>query len=297
MVNKKRNLKAIYSNKRGQVTIFIIIAILIVIGGVLVYMFTPEFGAPEEKRDIEDPQQYIQGCVSDRLEEVTRQVSLNGGSLEPEASFPYQGNNLEYLCYSNENYDLCSVQRPFLRTHIEEEIKSGISGQVESCFSSLEEEYGNKGYSVYIEDKETNVELLPERVQANLNKTVNLQQEQNTETHKNFRVNFRSNLYDLVNVAESIVEWEAKFGSAEPALYMNVYHNLLVEKRPQSDETTIYIIENLETGNKFQFASRSLAFPAGYGAPSKDVMKLSLSLLFLPQEQEISLKVQFVVNS
>jgi len=272
MMLKKRNLVNHLHRKRGQVTIFIIIAVLVV-AGVLVYMFVPGFDTITRKIDLENPQQYIQTCVSDNMKEVTREVSLQGGSLNPEAHYLYQGEELEYLCYSNENYDLCDVQRPFLRTHIEEEIKSGISGQVETCFSSLKEEYENEGYDVRIEDEEMNVVILPEKVTANLNKTLYLRKEGNTETHKNFQVNLRNNLYNIIAVAESIVEWESAYGTAEPSLYMEIYHDLLVHKKEQGDKTTVYIIENVDTENKFQFASRSLVFPSGYGKPPEDIIE------------------------
>lgn len=271
MVDKKRNLLNCFKTKRGQVTIFIIIAVLVIVAGVLIYMFTPDI-ISREKIDLEDPQQYIQSCVSDELEEVTRQVSLQGGSLEPEHSYSYQGNDLEYLCYSSEDYDLCSVQRPFLRTHLEKEIKSGISGQAESCFSSLVEEYEEEGYQTNLKKEEINIKILPKQIAADLNTTLHVQREENVENHRNFEINKRSSLYDIVDVAESIVEWESGYGTADPSLYMNVYYDLLVEKREQSDDTTVYIIENIETGNKFQFASRSLAFPSSYGEPPEDMM-------------------------
>jgi hypothetical protein len=41
------------------------------------------------------------------------------------------------------------------------------------------------------------------------------------------------------------------------------YHDLKVEKKKQIDETSIYILTNRDTGEKFQFASRSYAFPPG----------------------------------
>ena len=267
MENEKRNLNSFYKNKKGQVTIFIIIAVLVVVAGVLIYMFFPGFQTPSEKADLEDPQRYIQDCVSDEMKEVVQQVSLQGGSLEPEASYQYQGREIEYSCYSDEYYEFCSVQIPFLRDHVEKEIKSGISGQVENCFSSLEEEYEKEGFNLNIQNREMDVRLLPESIVANLNKTINLRKGETSEKHENFKISLNNNLYQRVNVAESIVEFESSYGSADSSMYMNMYHNLLVYKKEQSDETTIYIIEDVNTGNKFQFASRSLAFPPGYGEP------------------------------
>ena len=74
-----------------------------------------------------------------------------------------------------------------------------------------------------------------------------------------------NNLYELASIAESIVEWEATYGDSETTTYMNYYHDLKVEKKKQTDGTTIYIVTNRDTRNKFQFASRSVAWPPGYG--------------------------------
>jgi hypothetical protein len=47
---------------------------------------------------------------------------------------------------------------------------------------------------------------------------------------------------------------------------MNYYHDLKVEKKKQLDGTNIYILTDRNNENKFQFASRSVAWPPGYGA-------------------------------
>jgi hypothetical protein len=44
---------------------------------------------------------------------------------------------------------------------------------------------------------------------------------------------------------------------------MNYYHDLKVEKKRQVDETKIYILTDTTRDNKFEFATRSYAFPPG----------------------------------
>jgi hypothetical protein len=73
-----------------------------------------------------------------------------------------------------------------------------------------------------------------------------------------------NNLYQLVNIADSIIDFESIYGDSETTIYMNYYHDLKVEKLKQIDESTIYILTDRTDGNKFQFASRSYAFPPGY---------------------------------
>ena len=53
------------------------------------------------------------------------------------------------------------------------------------------------------------------------------------------------------------------YGDADVQSYMNFYHNLQIEKKKQGDGTTIYILKDINTGEVFQFASRSNYFGAG----------------------------------
>jgi len=69
-----------------------------------------------------------------------------------------------------------------------------------------------------------------------------------------------NNLYELIAIANSIIEWEATQGDADVRIYMAYYPNLKVEKNLRDDGTRIYIITDKNTGDKFQFASRSLVY-------------------------------------
>ena len=73
-----------------------------------------------------------------------------------------------------------------------------------------------------------------------------------------------NNIYELTSIAESILNWEAQYGDVETMTYMSFYKDLKVEKYKQTDGSKIYILTNRNTGDKFQFATRSYAFPAGY---------------------------------
>ena len=246
------------TSKRAQVTIFIIIAIVIVALGVLIYMFYPQISS-SLGGGIKNPQGFIQDCVEKDLEDAVELVSLQGGSVEPEHYFPYMDNNLEYLCYASQHSTLCVIQQPLLKQHIEKEITDKIQPIVGNCFISLRENYESKGYGVDMEAVSTRVELLPKRVVANFDTEVTLTKG-DTETHDSFDVVLNNNLYELVAIANSIVESEARWGDADPLIYKELYSYLDVEKPVlgATDGTTIYIIKDKNTGDKFQFASRSL---------------------------------------
>lgn len=246
--------------KRGQVTIFIIIAVFIVALGVLIYMFYPQIKTTMRAEE-KTPQGFIQFCIEDKIKETVNTLSLQGGSVEPEFYTLYANEKVEYLCYTNEYYRTCVVQQPMLKKHIENEIKKNIKNEAENCFNSLRESYEKKGYDVQLEEGETNVELLPKRIVATFNKKLTLTKGE-TERHEKFNVVINNNLYELVAIANSIIEWETTLGEADPSIYMTYYRDLKIEKISMPDGSKIYIITDRNIGNKFQFASRSQVWPS-----------------------------------
>ena len=72
-------------------------------------------------------------------------------------------------------------------------------------------------------------------------------------------------MYDLIMTSVSIIDYESTYGDSETTLYMQYYPDLKIEKTKLSDGTTIYVLTNVISKESFTFASRSLAWPPGYG--------------------------------
>ena len=253
-----------FRNKKGQVTIFIIIAVVIIVLGILIYMFYPQIKtglgiAPQ------NPPAFIRTCIEEEIEENVEKLSLQGGSLSPGHYIVYNNEKIEYLCYTNEYYQTCVVQQPMLKEHIESEIENEIKNKVEECFDSMRESYQKKGYNVNLNKKKIGVELLPNKIVSTFNYSFTLTKGEDSEKYDSFRVVLNNNLYELISITNNILEWEATYGDSETTIYMNYYRDLKVEKKKQSDGTTVYILTDRKIGNKFQFASRSVAWPPGYG--------------------------------
>jgi len=249
---------------RGQVTIFIIIAVLIVGVALLIFFLRP--GAQVSTAfDEQNPSAFLQTCLEEEITNAIETVSLQGGDLEPEHFIAYQDSNIQYLCYTDENYAPCVVQQVLLKDHIEDEIREEIQPEVTNCFNELRENYVERNYNVDLQTGSTNVELLPKRVVSSFDYILTVTRG-DTERYDSFNVVLDNNLYELVSIANSIVEWEATYGDVETSTYMTYYRDLKVEKKNQNDGSTIYILTDRNNGNKFQFASRSVVWPPGYGA-------------------------------
>lgn len=251
-------------NSKGQVTIFIIIAILIIALAVLAYFLFPKLKTTISG-ETQTPSQYIDTCMREKIENTIETVSLNGGdyAVNEEFSYNYRGDYIKYLCYTNEYYKECKNQEPFISEHIEEEISNEISYSANSCFEEMIAGYRNKGYEANLVSGDTIVEILPKRIAVSFNNELTLTKE-DTQTYNSFNIILNSNLYELLDVTKNIVLWERDTGESVPEAYMYYNPYLKVEKKRYSDETKVYTITDRKTNDIFRFAIRSWAMPPGY---------------------------------
>ena len=75
--------------KRAQLTIFIIVAILVIAIVALFFAF-PKLRTSVGVEKLETPENFIQTCLKDTIQENVETISSQGGSLEPEFSYLYQ---------------------------------------------------------------------------------------------------------------------------------------------------------------------------------------------------------------
>jgi hypothetical protein len=245
-------------NKRGQVTLFIIIAIIIVAAMVIVIY-------PRIKASFIPtvPASSFEKCLMPSVTEAVDIVSKQGGSINPSLYYMYQGNKIEYLCYTYENYKTCVMQQPMLKKHVENEIASYVKPTAIACLSQLKTEMEGQGYTSQVNFKDVSVELASNDVQVTINTTASFTRE-GTQSFNKFVVSESSKLYELVMLSTSILNSEALYGDSEITTYMIYYPNIKLEKLKQGDGSKVYILNDTTTQDTFQFATRSLAWPGGF---------------------------------
>ncbi len=145
---------------------------------------------------------------------------------------------------------------------IEKEIESYLNPKIIDCMKSVKADLEKSGKSVTIGDLETNVKLVPSSILVDIKSDFTISNG-GVESYKSIKTDLSSKLYDLSMISSSIINWEARYGDSETLNYMLYYPSLKVEKKLQSDGTTIYILTDRNTLDKFMFASRSVALPPG----------------------------------
>ncbi|MEM0465784.1 MAG: hypothetical protein QXW97_03755 [Candidatus Pacearchaeota archaeon] len=270
MIGKKREKKFkigfyldcfnIFSkSKHSQITIFIILALAIVVVLLLILMQRENFRVILTQKA---PIDLIRECSLQVLDDSVNLISSQGGSINPQNYYLYNGTKIEYLCYNTEYYKNCIMQKPLLKQSIEKEIKKEIEPKIVDCFRFQKDELEKKGYNFIYKNPVINVSIIPNNIKVTIDSDLKISKKK-TESYKTIKILKSSELYDLIMIANSILNLEARYGESEIMSYMIFYPNLRVEKKKQDEGTNIYILTDKNTQDKFVFASRSFAIPSG----------------------------------
>lgn len=241
--------------KRGQVTIFIIVGLLIV-SAVLLFFLWVEPTYLSEGTGVKG----FDKCVEDVLENGINELEIKAGLIDADFSYAYDGEDLSYLCYTNDFYATCVVQVPFLKRVFDESLEAWIRDGVSECYDATIDSLKSEGYEVVSGDVEYNVEIEPGAVRVEIDAPTSV----GSQSFARFNVKVSSPIYEMTMIATSILQFESKYGDADVSSMMVYYPDYYIEKIKRGEGTTIYVLEHKTFGNKFKFASRSLVWPAGY---------------------------------
>ncbi len=244
--------------KRGQITIFIILAILIV-ASLLIYFLWIQPAMTNQTGKLK-----LDNCISDALETEIPDLAENAGLLNPKFTYQYMGQNITYVCYTDEYYQPCIVQEPFLLNTFETSLEKSMRQRVQACYDGAIEQLRAEGYEVKSGEIKTQVLIQPTLVEVNIEAPTTITKE-SSQQFRQIKVTQNSQLYEILMIATSLLQYETAYGDTDTTSSMFFYPDIIIDKMKRSDGTTVYTVESKTEEIKFKFASRSYAWPAGYG--------------------------------
>jgi hypothetical protein len=247
-------------NDRGQMTIFIIVGILIVVGVVLAFLLFGDYEITGGK-DL-SPRQFVSKCVREAVEPSVSAVLAGGGRVNTTFYKMYGGEKHNYLCYRQGLYLPCINTHSILKRLVEQEIELDSMGRVQSCFDSLERDFENKGYAISGGALNYSIDLVPGKVLIQVGKDVAISREGDSESFSDFDSSLISPLYDLIMVAREITSQESRFCNFEYNGFMMLYPRFDI-RRIDHDDDKIYKLFERQSGKEFKFAVRGCVLPAG----------------------------------
>lgn len=257
---------------RGQLTIFIIAGILIVSAVVLFFLFRtgiiPEIGGGTKGKSVNA---FLSSCLEDKVREAAREISLRGGEMQSQLSLPFTfteeniQRNISYLCYTQNNFRPCVVQKPALILNVQNEIKNYISSEVQGCFNEMESNFESQGFSVSRGGlNDFDVKLMPRKIAIQTSSEITLTKNEETTTEKDFEIVVLSRTYELLGLASEIINSETQFCYFEDTGFEITYPEYSIDRFIVESGVRIYTLENKETTEKFRFVVRSCAIPPGF---------------------------------
>lgn len=248
-------------NKKGQITIFVILGLIIVVGVIIIFLLI----RPPEVRllDENNPQAFVESCTREAVEEALEILSKQGGDIDPKGSLQYDDEEIAYLCYNFNYYERCINQRPLLIEHIENEITRYITPKVNDCFFNLES--GLRGrYEIETSKMELRTILQPQTVFVEIDKKFKITRNDEVRNFEGFKMSMSHPIYDLAEVAMEIANQESKYCNFDELGFMIFYPEFDISKFIRGEADIVYSVLERATDRKFTFAIRSCPLPAGY---------------------------------
>ncbi len=251
-------------NNKGQVTIFVIVA-LIIVAVIFVLMLLNKGSVTLREQDFDNPEVYLSTCINERARVILDTMLANGGLLSAEDKVLYNTMEVPYLCKNINNFEPCVNQFPLYVSNIEKEFDEDIQQDAEQCFSSLLSELESRNYEVSSSGN-VNVEarLKPEVVQISFENEVTLSKSGESRKFSRFDTFVFTKIQSIGFVVNEILTQEAKWCYFSNDGFMILYPEYDIRVYMMEDTTKIYTIRNKKTDESVQFATRGCALPAGW---------------------------------
>src|SRR3989344_1897610 len=248
--------------KRGQVAVFVVIGIVIVILAVLIFVGRKEYGilipTATFLGDKLDPiKEDLKSCVDLNLEKNFRIFAKQGGDFEPSRYVYYQNSKVKYLCYNIENSNKCINMLPPLNSVIEN-LNNNLNNDIKNCVSKDLVESG-LGYEVNSKAPETKLEVFNDEIKVVVDYDVQVTKGGSTQSLSKIDRRVDLPIVDLYNVAYDIVNAHASEGFFEQLFYMldkKGKYIINVDKSPSTGNVgdIIYKINKKDSDFEFWFA-------------------------------------------
>jgi len=248
--------------KRGQITAFVIIGVVIVILVLLllyskknVFIFSPS--QEDLNKVMSDIRKDMISCIGQAGDEPIRRIALQGGYLStPEGTYRrYDDVTISYLCYNMEDDSRCR-NRMLRKVDMEQQLNEALDFELTKCIDMNKLKAWGQLDIQAAKDWVVETTINPESVQVVVNYPVTLISAKSNAVLKEdkFTKTFNYPLGELYKVSQDVINTESTYGEFDQLTYMLAYHGKYrIEKmRPYPDK--IYKMNKEDSNYYFQFA-------------------------------------------
>jgi hypothetical protein len=248
------------SGKRGQLTLFIIIGIVIlVVAGVMLYFFQDEIFRPSKTTFQVDS---FESCVKKELDGLVVDLAKTGGFTGSYFNVTYNNVAIPYMCYTEEYSEPCVVQVPFQEKVFQDSIRSVLDDKINLCYNNYVSQFQRQGYDVQSGEVTTEIDFQKDYMRFEIDAPVSVSDGSSTSSIQKLSFNIPTKIYDIISLANNIVAYETTYGAYDLITNQFLYPEMPTTVTSLDDGTVIYTIVSNDI--KYRFAVRSYVLPAGY---------------------------------
>ena len=247
-------------NKKGQLTLFIILGILIVAGIFALFLIlpSPEIFTSSSK----DPVQEIRPCIAKSLEQVLPEFLEKGLYFDLNNHLTYNGTEINYHCFTDQKRTICTRNNAQSKSRIEQELKNKIENDVETCFNNFV--VASRSLDVELQETDLSIEVLPGKINIKTRKDVIISRDQEDPViYRNFDISINSPLWDYIRISNEIINQEVSCNCpidacrADVTGLMNLNRDYKITLYMGGRDDRVYTIDDYYEQNKFMFAVKN----------------------------------------
>lgn len=247
--------------KRGQVTIFIILGVVIIAAVAFSVVYFEGKGPTTTKVSSSNPEAFLYSCLSNDVQQQVNNTASHGGNSTLTTRFLFSGmknpTTISYLCYTSNDSGVPCTNLYSVFPYFEQSLEGNLNSSVVGCYNSLmtdmkKQNDVNENYHGF------NVTVRPNKIVVNISADVTTTKKGSagqTQRYQDFQMQFPSNTYDIlqtVNTMISFISLTCGFSSS----YLTAYPNYDIRWYSSMDSSTVYTLKDLQTNEQFNFATR-----------------------------------------
>ena len=226
--------------KRGQVTLFVIIAIVVVAVALVAFLLYQQ-STNKSETDVAGVKAQINDLLKTRiLNDLTTVASQGGYSEVPEGSFPTPYYQVAYWLDGNETF------YPSLK-----EVSSNVD-YLNFLITDFNLNDSFQGYDISTGEFKSNTTILSEKVVVSINWPITIKKGSTTQTIENFEYSYNlrlGKLYDAAVYTADLIANDTIPNKMPPEINLTIYNY---------ENTSLYELK--DTNSKFKINNQSLIF-------------------------------------
>jgi hypothetical protein len=249
--------------KKAQLTLFIIMAILIVVSVSFLFIkLSPRLNLFD--RGAVSPSEAISNCIENVIKDSEKEFfDSRDLLLDTQLVYRHNQDTMPFLCYSTEFYMPCVPQSPLFIESVRKNMENKASRELSRCVLKLKEDYERKGYT--FDYSSFNFVLTFNELEISYSARVDITIFKGDETIliSTKEGSVPTLLPKMLRTAETIVNYESVFCEFNHVTWQALNRDILIKRFRGGDQTKVYSLEDRNSGEEIKFAIRTCVMPAG----------------------------------